>query len=405
MDFKIQQPNPALVFTRPATKRGRTTGIVIHHYHHSTATPQDVHRWHLNNGWLGIGYNVVVNKDGTIYEGRGLDMQGAHATGHNSNTIGIAVQGRYDDHDTEMPAAQFDALVNLIQYIRGVYGYLPVYAHRDVGATACPGRHFPMARLLDAVTNPAEMPECVPDETTEDDTEIHCKPGVCTFPVSVENLVAMVERGVLFPPCLEAMGLEHWTRKNTTQWMDELFTNAAKPDVLDKRIDNGITDLTKALKVLEMAGVMNSPEYWRTAGVDDIIIRMANRALDPLHRIVWAEARGEDVHGQILVVNVILNRHNSPRFPNGIYNVIHAHGVNSQGVKTWQFSPVGNGSYARATPTRTQNDVVNLALGGRDDSQGATFFHAISHLTPDTWHERALTKLFDHGNHRFYVAP
>jgi len=104
--------------------------------------------------------------------------------------------------------------------------------------------------------------------------------------------------------------------------------------------------------------------------------------------------------GQVLVANVVLNRHRSPRFTDGIYNVIH---------QPTQFTPVSNGAgaYARATPTSMQWQAVAAALDGVDHSHGATFFHSLRGITPDVWHERAvadgqLIRLFDHGGHRFY---
>jgi len=50
---------------------------------------------------------------------------------------------------------------------------------------------------------------------------------------------------------------------------------------------------------------------------------------------------------------------------------------------------------------------VEKAMSGTDLSHGTTFFHAISRLTPEVWHERAVREgrlviLFEHGNHRFY---
>ena len=120
--------------------------------------------------------------------------------------------------------------------------------------------------------------------------------------------------------------------------------------------------------------------------------RVTARELDMLERIVWAEARGEDDIGQILVVNVIFNRIADHRFHNCVESVIFAPG---------QFTPVTNGQFARATPNDRIRTNVQRALNGEDFSRGATFFRMIRGAA-GSWHQRSLHHLFDHGTHRFY---
>ena len=124
--------------------------------------------------------------------------------------------------------------------------------------------------------------------------------------------------------------------------------------------------------------------------------------LDLLHRIVWAEARGEDDIGQILVVNVIMNRLNSGNFPDSISCVIYQRNRNSSGTWVYQFSPVQNGSFHRATPCDRIIANVERALAGEDHSQGSLFFRMIDGAAGG-WHERNLSRVLDHGTHRFYV--
>ena len=71
------------------TQRSSTSQIILHHADAITCTVEDIHRWHLNNGWTGIGYHYFVRKDGTIYRGRPENAIGAHALGANGNSIGI----------------------------------------------------------------------------------------------------------------------------------------------------------------------------------------------------------------------------------------------------------------------------------------------------------------------------
>jgi len=53
----------------------------------------EIDRWHRQEGWWGIGYHYVIRRDGTIEAGRPLDEVGAHAAGHNHQSIGIVLVG------------------------------------------------------------------------------------------------------------------------------------------------------------------------------------------------------------------------------------------------------------------------------------------------------------------------
>ncbi len=118
----------------------------------------------------------------------------------------------------------------------------------------------------------------------------------------------------------------------------------------------------------------------------------AKDEVELLNKLVWAEARGEDETGQVLVANVVLNRLKSNKYPNTITEVIN---------QPNQFSPVKNGSLMRATPTQANINAVKKALGGQDNSKGALFFRATKGA-PGSWHDKNLTKLFEHGGHVFY---
>ena len=150
MNFKIQSPTPALQFRSRPANRPATRQIVIHHIDHPTADIHEVHRWHLNRDFSGIGYNFFIDKQGNIWSGRGMEATGAHTNppaGMNSASVGIACQGAYHTTDTTMPDAQFNALVWLCNEIRKTYGDIPINGHGELAATACPGRNFPLAEL------------------------------------------------------------------------------------------------------------------------------------------------------------------------------------------------------------------------------------------------------------------
>ena len=137
------------------TRRSKTDEVILHHAEASSATVWDINQWHLDNGWVGIGYHYYIRKDGSIYRGRPEWAVGAHATGHNDRSIGICCEGAYMTET--MPAAQLASLKALLRDIMGRYGTMPLKRHRDVNATSCPGDNFPWAEAQDYMKEDDQM--------------------------------------------------------------------------------------------------------------------------------------------------------------------------------------------------------------------------------------------------------
>ena len=88
---------PSYHWNGQLTKRTEPiTRIILHHAAAIKCTAEQIHAWHIANGWCGIGYHFFIRKDGTVYEGRPLDMIGAHAGGNNYDSIGICFEGSFD---------------------------------------------------------------------------------------------------------------------------------------------------------------------------------------------------------------------------------------------------------------------------------------------------------------------
>lgn len=129
-------------------KRSSTKRAIIHHSASSDVSAATIHGWHKNQGWAGIGYHFVIRANGTIERGRPEHTIGAHAGPKgNGDSIGICLAGNFE---TGKPAeAQVTALVWLLKdYLFPKYGELKVIGHKDVMATACPGRNFPWDRIF-----------------------------------------------------------------------------------------------------------------------------------------------------------------------------------------------------------------------------------------------------------------
>jgi len=50
---------------------------------------QELLHFHRSCGYAGIGYHFAINPDGTIFNTRPLEVQGAHVLGKNTETIGL----------------------------------------------------------------------------------------------------------------------------------------------------------------------------------------------------------------------------------------------------------------------------------------------------------------------------
>lgn len=133
--------------------------------------------------------------------------------------------------------------------------------------------------------------------------------------------------------------------------------------------------------------------YNKTISVTEEDVKM-------LERITQAEAAGEDMKGKILIVNVILNRVASDKFPDTIKKVIFQ--KNDDG--DYQFSPVKSGKYWKVKVTQETKKAVQRALEGEDYSKGALYFMARKYAKPKNakWFDENLQRLFKHGGHEFF---
>jgi len=310
-----------------------------------------------------------------------------HSTCRNANSIGVEMCSRKNDKGQFFIKDEvISNTAELVKYLMEKYK-VPienVIRHYDVTGKICPDPFVRDAKQWESF-------KCLLNTTPE---------GVTTYRISEENLAYMVAIGVINSP-------DYW-RNQSVQWLDELLSKASKNGVLDSRIDNGIIDIDIAFDVLKDAGIIDSPDYWkgllkedRVQYLENLLINIANKCRIVLEKIVHAEARGESEHGQRLVVNVILNRHNSKNFPNGIHNIVFQNGVNSKGDLVYQFSPIADGAYAKAIPSESVKNAVTKVLDGWDESKGSLYFRTVKGLE-GSWHQQALTELFRHGCHVFF---
>lgn len=117
---------------------------------HCTATEEGkdytvewIRKIHKNKGWKDIGYNYVIYRDGSIHEGRDVDIAGAHAKNHNAHSIGVVYIGGCPKGDTHRnkdtrTTEQKAALLDILKRLRKLYPTAKILGHKDVNATGCP---------------------------------------------------------------------------------------------------------------------------------------------------------------------------------------------------------------------------------------------------------------------------
>lgn len=106
----------------------------------------DIDKWHKERGFAMIGYNYVIDLDGTIEIGRPLTRDGAHCntagvsgTAYNKHSVGICYVGGLDRDgnpaDTRTPA-QKKAMAELIYDLIHTFPIVEVIGHRDASPDA-----------------------------------------------------------------------------------------------------------------------------------------------------------------------------------------------------------------------------------------------------------------------------
>ncbi len=160
--------------------------------------------------------------------------------------------------------------------------------------------------------------------------------------------------------------------------------NAAEKDTADPEVYNISTRLSEGVNHTDI----NVDRKLEVISVGSPDLPVSMEEYEMLCKIVTTEAMTEDVEGQMLIANVVMNRVESDIFPDTVEEVILSPG---------QFDPVTTGAFASTEPTDEAREAVIRALSGEDASQGALYFQKSA---ATTWGDYEF--LFRHGNHSFY---
>jgi len=165
-DEKIVRAKPSFAPVLKLAVVHHTAGTNNYTPAQAAAIVRGIEVYHVKgNGWNDIGYNFLVDRFGTVYEGRGGGIErnviGAHAEGFNTGTVGVALIGNYSK--ATPPAAQQAGLVSLLAWRLDIAHIDPlstvlyrsggnlkfkagkpvtlraISGHRDTGPSECPG--------------------------------------------------------------------------------------------------------------------------------------------------------------------------------------------------------------------------------------------------------------------------
>lgn len=97
-------------------------------------TAEEIHSWHKERGFDGIGYHYVIKRDGITETGRPIYWDGAHVKGHNDESIGICLIG-----DNEFSDAQMTTLKQLLYALKFRFQDANICGHYELDSKkTCP---------------------------------------------------------------------------------------------------------------------------------------------------------------------------------------------------------------------------------------------------------------------------
>jgi N-acetylmuramoyl-L-alanine amidase len=133
------------------------------------------------------------------------------------------------------------------------------------------------------------------------------------------------------------------------------------------------------LTVGQTLTISNGLAVTQTSTVNEASSVMNQEELEWLAKMIYCEARGESIEGQIAVGAVILNRVENEQFPNSVKEVVLE---KSNGY--YQFSPAASGAIYSAVPDDVNMEAALRAAKGEDPTNGSLYFFNPD-KTSSTW--------------------
>lgn len=118
-------------------------------------------RYHTEvRGWVDIGQHFSVAPDGTIWDGRDLNINPASIKGRNKGAIAIEHIGNFDEEilEGEQLKASISLISALINRIFELQGEKPIITfHREFSSKTCPGINIQQGDVIEMVSKNSNM--------------------------------------------------------------------------------------------------------------------------------------------------------------------------------------------------------------------------------------------------------
>lgn len=130
VQFKARTSTDYIVVHCAATKATMDIGV------------REIRQWHVQQGWLDVGYHFVIRRNGDVEDGRPHGVVGSHVKGYNSRSLGICLVGGIDAKgapEDNFTAEQMNSLKLLLLAQKRTYTQAKIVGHRDLDSgKACP---------------------------------------------------------------------------------------------------------------------------------------------------------------------------------------------------------------------------------------------------------------------------
>ena len=139
-----------------------------------------IDRLHRGNGWLKIGYAIVITRSGEIQRGRDDDEVQAAVKGYNHTSFNLCLIGGAKEEDWKQPddnftAEQWESLKKELTRLVKKYPYAQIVGHRDLDPNKfCPSfdvrdyllhEDIPNYKFQDGLTSEQDLQELRDDGT------------------------------------------------------------------------------------------------------------------------------------------------------------------------------------------------------------------------------------------------